>query len=106
MFLFRREFQLNGTPETGTIYVAVDDYAEVYVNDMFVGTVGSNTNNVAAVAAQMTLTEFDISSFLMTGANRIEVRAYNGPDSFAGVDNANYAQNPAGVVFGGLLTQQ
>ena len=39
--------------------------------------------------------------WLVSGTNTFAFTAQNGPDSFAGVSGATYAQNPAAVVFGG-----
>jgi len=104
-YRFKKSFQLNGTPDSGNIYIAVDDYAEVYVNGTQVGIIGSTTSQSVAGQGQTQLTNFDITAYLQTGSNEIQIIAINGPDTFSGITNANYSQNPAGVVFGGVLTQ-
>jgi hypothetical protein len=43
-FFFSKAFNLSGSPTAGTISVAVDDFAEVRVNGMIVGTTGSVTD--------------------------------------------------------------
>ena len=103
-YSFVKEFDLIGVPQSGSISLSVDDFAEIFVNNTLVGTVGSITNLSLAISAQSLLSTFDISSFLISGINRIRVTAQNGPDSFSGISNSNYSQNPAGVVFGGALT--
>ena len=100
---FSRTFVLPGSP-TGTISIAADDYAEVRVNGDLVGSVGSTTDESAASAAQNALTTFDLAPHLVPGANTITVVARNGPASFACGNVCTYAQNPAGVVFGGRLS--
>ncbi len=99
-FSFSKTFLLSGTPIAGTISVAADDQAEVFVNGMSVGTIGSVTNVSLAFAAQSSLTSFDITSFLVTGINVITVRGTNGP---FGCGAGPYSCNNAGVVFGGSL---
>jgi hypothetical protein len=82
-FSFSKTFNLAGAPVSGTISVAVDDFAQVIVNGTPVGSTGSITNAAAAAAAANALTVFDITPFLVTGAN--------------------WSQNPGAVVFGGTL---
>lgn len=105
-FSFEKTVFLAGEPESAIFYMAADDSAELYVNDSLVGAIGSITNNSEAGIAQSTLQSFDILSFLHNGDNLIQVKSVNGPDSFASVTNATYSQNPAGVVFGGIITQK
>jgi hypothetical protein len=100
-FFFSKAFILAGTPTEGTISVAADDYAKVFVNGIAVGTVGSVTDGPTAVAAQSSLTSFDVTEFLIAGLNIITVRASNGP---FGCGRYAYSCNPAGVVFCGSLT--
>jgi hypothetical protein len=89
----------------GTIFVAVDDLAEVVVNGIVIGSTGSVTDFGEAASAQASLKEFDLLAFLEPGPNNITIRAQNGPSSFAGGCNpCNYSQNPAGVVFGGSIS--
>jgi hypothetical protein len=105
-YSFSRKFDLAGAPISGSISVAVDDMAQVYVNGSLVGTTGSITNISVAFAAQSALKEFDITPFLVSGHNTIEVLAQNGPDAFSGVTDPDYRQNSAGVVFGGAIAFQ
>jgi hypothetical protein len=105
-YSFSQKFDLAGTPISGSIAIAVDDMAQVYVNGMLAGTTGSITDIGVAFQAQSALKSFDLTPFLVSGTNTIEVLAQNGPDSFGGVTDADYRQNTAGVVFGGSLSFQ
>lgn len=99
VFLPRR-----AVPVNAEIFVSADDYAEVYVNGAFAGSVGSLTNPAASTAAQSMLTRFSITSFVRAGPNVIAVVGQNGPASFAGCSApCTYMQHPAGVVFGGSI---
>jgi hypothetical protein len=103
-FFFSKTFFL-ASPVSGTISVAVDDFAEIRVNGVVAGMTGSITDRASAVLAQNTLAVFDITPFLIPGSNIITVRAQNGPPSYGGCPiNCTYALNPAGVVFGGRLS--
>lgn len=114
-FTFVKTFTLAGSPVSGSISIAADDFAEVRVNGQVVGQIGSVTDIAAAFDAQMMLTTFDITSFLTAGSNTIEVLARNGPGIWAGCrrhvraigfplgSDCPYRVNPAGVVFGGVL---
>jgi hypothetical protein len=103
-YFFSKAIILNGTPTGGTIYVAVDDYAAVRVNQQLVATLGSTVD--PSLAGKHTfLTAYDISPYLKAGRNVITVEAQNGPAYFSGLCNpCSYALNPAGVVFGGALS--
>ena len=102
--VFAKTFSLGSVP-AGSISIAADDYAEVHVNGVFVGKIGSVSDQSAAGGANSSLTTFNISPFLAPGANTITVVAQNGPASFAGCPSAcDYAHNPAGTVFGGQLS--
>jgi hypothetical protein len=108
-YFFVKAFNLSGTPVSGTISVAADDSAEIFVNGKSVASVGSTTNIALAAAAQNVFTTFSIASYLRSGLNVIAVRGQNGPSSFAGGcggGSCTYHQNPAGVVFYGSLTFQ
>jgi hypothetical protein len=99
-YSFVKTFNVAG-PLLGYLSIAADDYATIYVNNIQVGTVGSITN--INHAANVNLHSFDISTYLQSGLNVIEISVQNGPDFFSGYQNANYSQNPAGVVFGGVF---
>jgi hypothetical protein len=87
-----------------SILVSADDFAAVYVNGSFVGTVGSITNAATSLLAQSSLTTFAITGVVAGGRNTIAVVGQNGPASFGGCPTAcTYSQNPAGVVFGGWV---
>jgi hypothetical protein len=96
---------LNGVVTSATISVAADDYAEVHINGEFVGSVGSVTDYGLAAGAQGALATFDAAPYLVCGSNQLVVCAQNGPSSYTGLpcNPCNYAQNPAGVVFGGAV---
>ena len=100
-FFFSKAFNLPGPPIAGTISVAVDDFAEVFINGTSAGTTGSVTNRSLAGAAQRALATFNITSFLLQGTNVIRIRAANGP---FGCGAGRYSCNPAGVVFGASLS--
>jgi len=87
----------------GHIYLAADDFAELFVNGNLVGKVGSTTDAAIAHAAQSSLTRFDLSSNLKAGTNVITVHGINGSGQFNKCQNCSYSANPAGVVFGGSV---
>jgi hypothetical protein len=102
-FAFSRTFHLPGAPISGTISIAADDFAEVFVNGVSVGTIGSIHDQSLAGAAQESLTTFDLSPYLVAGENVITVVAQNGPYVIC-PEECSYADNPTGVVFGGSLS--
>lgn len=102
-YTFSSTFVLAGAPTSGNIWLGADDFAAVYVNNTFVGSVGSTTNASIASGAQAALTSFNLLPFLVTGSNTIAVVGQNGVGTFAGCTNCTYSQHPAGVVFGGTL---
>ncbi len=99
-FLFSKSFEIGSGVLGGSIALAADDFAEVFVNGTSVGTVGSTTDGAAASAAQSSITTFDISSWLLKGTNIISIGGVNGP---FGCSGGAYSCNPAGVVFGGEI---
>jgi hypothetical protein len=102
-FFFSRTLQYT-FPLDGKISVAADDFAEVFVNGESAGSIGSTTDLATAGTANTELTTFDLTDLLFPGSNVITVAAQNGPATFAGCPSAcTYAQNPAGVVFGGTV---
>ncbi len=100
-FYFSKSFQLNGTNPIGLISISADDFAEVRVNDHVVGSIGSVSDYSTATQAQTSLTTFNLTPFLRAGSNILTVRAENGP--FGICCPSNYANNPAGIVFGGFF---
>jgi hypothetical protein len=91
-------------PTAAEIFVSADDFAAIYVNGAFVGSVGSLTNPAASTAAQNMLTRFDITPFVRGGPNVVAILGQNGPAFFASCSApCTYAQHPAGVVFGGSI---
>jgi hypothetical protein len=107
-YFFSKTFILAGLPIAGTISVAADDYAAVFVNQRLVGSIGSTTDIGVAFDAQNYLHSFEITAFLKPGRNVISVEGRNGSRDFSGLCGVTctYAENPAGVVFGGSLTFQ
>jgi hypothetical protein len=98
-FWFSKVITLPREPSTGSISIAVDDYAEIMVNGQLVAAYGSVTQLGAAVHAHNSLRKFSVKN-LHKGDNQIVIRAQNGPASFTNSCNpCNYAGNPAGVVF-------
>jgi hypothetical protein len=83
--------------------VAVDDFAQVLVNGVAVGTTGSVEDQSQSGPAQSSLAAFDITSLLVSGTNIITIRAANGA---FGCVSGPYNCNPTGVVFGGSLSFQ
>jgi uncharacterized delta-60 repeat protein len=104
-FAFRKTLNLPARPTAGMIHVAADDLARIVINGSAVGEWGSVTDQQAAGNAQNNLASFDIAPFLRKGKNVVVVIGHNGPASFAGcAAPCTYAENPAGVVFGGTIT--
>jgi hypothetical protein len=100
-FWFSKVIDLPAEPLTGSISIAVDDYAEIMVNGQLVAAYGSVTQPGTAIHAHNSLRKYSVKYLLRKGDNQIVIRAQNGPSSFVGICNpCNYAGNPAGVVFG------
>src|SRR5215813_8901978 len=70
-FSFFQQFDLHGLPISGTISVAVDDFAEVLVNGTSIGTTGSVADISLASQAQSALKTFDLAPFLVPDLNTI-----------------------------------
>lgn len=104
-YLFTRTIVLEGTPTYGSLSLAADDFAEVWVNGRRIGSVGSFVD-AGQAGAHNFLTTFDITARLRKGSNLVVVRATNGPAFFSPfcTSTCTYAQNPAGVLFGGSIT--
>ena len=101
--VFQKHFTLGASP-AGNVQIAADDFVEVLVNGLSVGTNGSITVEADAFTAQSTARTFDISSKLVPGDNVITIVAQNGPATFAGCNGScTYALNTAGTLFGGVL---
>jgi hypothetical protein len=104
-FWFSKEIYLPAEPLTGSISIAADDYAEITVNGQLVAAYGSVTHLGAAVRSAKSLHRYGVKYLLHKGNNQIVIRAQNGPSSFVvGCNPCNYAENPAGVVFGLNIT--
>ena len=104
-YSFVKSFTVNGTgPLTGSIKIAADDFAQIFVNGNLVGSVGSTTN-FALATQKVSLTPFDISASLQFGLNTIQIIAQNGIGAFASCgETCSYSQNPAGLVLGGSVS--
>lgn len=99
--VFERSFTLGPNP-SGTLYIAADDFAEVSVNGVVVGSSGSVSDQASAVRGQAALTKLILTPHLREGVNQLAIRAQNGPWGCSG-KTCTYTQAPAGVVFGGTL---
>lgn len=103
--VFEASFDVGANP-SGSIEIAVDDLAQVFVNGALAGSTGSTTVYSAASTAQNIAVTMDLTPLLHEGVNVIAIAAQNGPSSF-GMDCApqgcTYSENPAGVVFAGTL---
>lgn len=84
-YYFSSSFSVGGPVTAAAFYLAADDFAQLLVNGISVGTVGSITDISLAGAAQASLTLFDISSYLSPGLNIITVNAQNGPSDLLGL---------------------
>ena len=105
-YYFSRTVLLTIPPTApATLSVAVDDYAEVWVNGTFVAALGSTTVPAVAGAAQNSFHAVDITAFLLSGSNVITIKAQNGDFCTASPIGCTYQQNPAGVIFCGLIPQ-
>ena len=100
--VLQKTFTLGSSP-AGTLEIVADNYAEVQVNGSVVGSVGSVTDQARGQGFQ--LSSFDLSTHLIPGTNTITIIGQNGPNSWPECYGpCTYAQNPAGVLFGGSLT--
>jgi hypothetical protein len=99
--IFRKNFVI-GPNATGSMQIAADDFAAVFVNGVAVGSIGSVTDGSLAVAAHSGPTTIDLTSALQTGTNAVVVAAENGPYGCSSTP-CTYAQDPAAVVFEGTL---
>lgn len=94
-YTFRNNFSLRGgTPISGVITIAADDYAEIYINECPIGIIGSRYDEPLAANASSELHTFAFSC-LDRGNNTIRIKAANG--NF-GCGSGSYTCNPAGVV--------
>lgn len=105
---FSKSFVVPGAPINGTVFVAVDDFVEIRVNGIVVGSKGSVTNLAAAQQAQAAGTSFDLTPYLQSGDNSLVFRAQNGPGWFpaGGCSPCGFAVNPAGLIFSGSITYE
>jgi len=105
--IFRKSFVVGANP-SGKIQIDANDFAAVFVNDVWVGQVGSVSDVSIAFAAQSAHAQFDLSPALHPGVNTITVAVENGPPSFAGGCSGGcvFSQNAAVVGFSGTLSWQ
>jgi hypothetical protein len=99
--IFVKTFMI-GANATGSIQVAVDDYAAVFVNDVAIGSLGSTSDVSVAAPAHTTGTVLDLTPALQAGPNTVVVAAQNGPWGCSSTP-CPYTQDPAGVVFQGAF---
>ncbi|HTB75443.1 MAG TPA: hypothetical protein VK762_19465 [Polyangiaceae bacterium] len=99
--IFQKTFAI-GANATGSVYIAADDFAAVFVNNLAIGSVGSNSDVNAAESSHATGTMLDLTSALQSGTNVVTIAAQNGPWGCA-TTACPYSEDPAGVVFQGTL---
>jgi len=91
-FTFEKLFYLCGNPQDGTIFVAADNSAEVFLNGSVVPIIISGTHTTLSSAT------ISASKFAM-GLNSIKVKVKN-VDNSTDCPSGQYHCNPAGVVVG------
>jgi hypothetical protein len=99
--IFQKPFVV-GPNATGSLQIAVDDFAAVFVNGVPIGSIGSLTDTTVAGPAHSAPTTLDFTAALRTGVNVVVVAAENGPFGCSS-SACPYSQDPAGVVFQGTL---
>jgi hypothetical protein len=106
-FYFSRQIILSGHPVDGIVFVGADDFVDVRVNGVLVGSWGSVSDRGEGIQAQNHLKGFNVTALLKPGKNVITFHNQNGPASFAGCGQpCSFGENPMGVVFGGSLSYQ
>lgn len=103
-FYFTKTIMVPGTPTAGSLAIVADDFAEVFINGVSVGTHGSTTD-VSQTGTHESKT-FDIVALLKQGNNTITVRGQNGNASMVGwvCNPCTYARNPGAVRFVASIT--
>lgn len=100
-FYFAKTITIPGTPLGGTVSVAADDLAEVFINGVSAGPPHGSLTDPALSGLTQAQT-YDVSTFLHQGDNQVVIRGQNGPNFFGGCTGpCTYAQNPASVIFKG-----
>ncbi len=99
--IFEKTFVL-GTGATGTLQIAADGFAAVFVNGTGIGSTGSVSDVSLAGGAHTVATTFDLTPALRRGSNTVTVAAENGPFGCSS-SACPYSENPGGVVFEGTL---
>src|SRR5262249_32936462 len=103
---FTKTLTLPAVPLSAFLSPAAPGVAAGPVNGAVVEATGRTTDPALAAAASARLVTFDITSQLVAGDNRIVIQGSNGPATFGscGGGACSYQQNPAGVVFGGVIS--
>lgn len=100
--VFHKDFTLGANP-SGSIYMTGDDFVEVRVNGVTIGSMGSSTTSSQS-SAGAPLQQFDLTPQLHAGVNTLTVVGQNGGPSIGNCGSpCTYSQNPAGTVFGGTF---
>jgi len=81
---FKREFEIPGTPTSGTLSITVDNEYQVELNDEYVGA-GNDWS---------TVTDYDVTDELLPGDNTLTINAENWP-----WDTDDSEVNPGGVIY-------
>lgn len=104
-YFFSKDITIPGTPVSGQIKIATDDFVEIRINGQVVGNYGSVVDFNLAGQAQNQVKTFDILPQLKSGTNAVTFWTQNGPRTFAGCPSAcAYSQNIAGTVFFGVIS--
>jgi hypothetical protein len=99
--IFQKTFVV-GANATGSLQIAADDFAAVFVNNVAIGSIGSVTNVAVAGPAHTGPTTFDFTAALQSGPNVVVVAAQNGPFGCS-TSTCPYSEDPGGVAFQGTL---
>ncbi|MBP6883919.1 MAG: peptidoglycan-binding protein [Candidatus Pacebacteria bacterium] len=89
--VFTKTFTVTGTPTSGTLDIAVDNNYTIKLNGNVIPVLFDQNN--FQLGTQDT---YNVSSFLVTGLNTLEITAVNWESA---EQSANPAENPAGVLF-------
>jgi hypothetical protein len=99
--IFEKTFAI-GPNATGSLQIAADDFAAVFVNDVPIGTVGSTSDVNVAETSHATGTMLNLTPALQSGTNVVTIAGQNGPYG-CGSSTCSYSADPAGAVFQGTL---
>jgi hypothetical protein len=109
---FRKSLSIPGNPTAGTIYITCDNGYELRVNGTLVGSaqlagdwaMSDLTESFVHTSGWQSVESWDITSYLVTGANYFEIAAANeyfGPPEQG---NGTIDGNPAGLIFEANIT--